>query len=145
MLLNIFQISMNPKYLVCLLTGMLILPLSAPLQAQDEVIASVRTAFKTGKSQEVARFFNANLELIIQPEDVELDNASGTQAELVLRKFFEKYPVREFSWDGHQGASPNGGIYRTGTYESGNGKFTVFMVLKQNAGRYIIDRLWIQK
>jgi hypothetical protein len=113
--------------------------------AQDEVISSVRVAFKGNNSKEVARFFNNTLELIIQPESVELDNASNAQAEQVLKNFFEKYPVKEFSWDGHQGASPAGGVYRTGTYEGNGGKFTVFMVLKQSGGKYMIDRLWIQK
>ena len=129
------------KYLLLTsLTG-----LSLQVVAQEEVAASVKTAFKGNNSREVARFFNNNLELIIEPESVENESISNTQAELVLRNFFQKYPARDFNWDGHQGKSPAGLQYRTGTYDTGSSKFVVFVVLKLNEGKYFIDRLYIQK
>ena len=113
--------------------------------AQNEVMNSVMTAFKSSNSKEVAKFFNNSMELIIEPENVEFDNVSNSQAELVLKNFFQKYPSKDFSWV-HEGSSPDGSQYRTGTYDAKNNKFVVFVVLKQGGGgKYIIDKLYIQK
>jgi len=112
--------------------------------AQNEVMNNVLTAFKSSNSKEVAKYFNNSMELIIEPENVEFDNVSNSQAELVLKNFFLKYPAKDFNW-GHQGSSPDGSQYRTGTYDAANNKFVVFVVLKQNGGKYIIDKLYIQK
>jgi hypothetical protein len=122
-----------------------LLGLSLNTFAQEEVVASVKSAFKANNSKEVAKFFNNSLELVIEPESVENESISNTQAELVLRNFFQKYPAKDFNWDGHEGASPAGLKYRTGTYNTSNNKFVVFLVLKQIEGKYLIDRLYIQK
>jgi hypothetical protein len=114
--------------------------------AQEDVISGVKTAFKSTNSKEVAKYFGSNLELIIEPESVEFDNVSDTQAELVLKNFFQKHPIKDFNWDGHQGSNKDMQYYRTGTYNTATGKFMVFMVLKPvSGGKYMISKLYIQK
>jgi hypothetical protein len=113
---------------------------SFPAQAQNDVMGGAKTALKTGNSRELAKYFNSNIELIIEAENVDYDKVSNTQAELILKNFFQKYPAKEFNF-GHQGSSEGGLQYSTGTYVSGNSTFLVYIVLKQFGGRYMIDRI----
>jgi hypothetical protein len=41
----------------------------------------------------------------------------------------------------HQGSSPEGAQYSTGTYQAQNSKYLVYIVLKQFGGKYMIDRI----
>ena len=113
---------------------------SFKVQAQNDVMGGAKTALKAGNSKELARYFNSNIELIIEAENVDYDKVSDTQAELILKNFFQKYPAKEFSF-GHQGSSEGGLQYSTGTYVSGSSSFLVYIVLKQFNGRYMIDRI----
>lgn len=110
------------------------------LQAQSDVIGGVKAALKGGDSKELASFFNTAIELIVEAENVDMDKVSSTQAELILKNFFQKYPAKDFTY-GHQGSSPEGLQYCTGTYQSENGSFLVYMVVKQFGGKYMIDRI----
>jgi hypothetical protein len=113
---------------------------SFSLKAQNDVMGGAKTALKAGNSRELAKYFNSNIELIIEAENVDYDKVSNTQAELILKNFFQKYPAKDFNF-GHQGSSEGGLQYSTGTYVSGNGSFLVYIVLKQFDGRYMIDRI----
>lgn len=109
-------------------------------QAQGEVMNSARSALKSGDSKELAQHFNGNIELIIESENVDFDKVSDTQAELILKTFFQKYPAKNFNFV-HQGSSPEGLQFSTGTYESGSTSFLVYIVVKQFEGKELIDRI----
>ena len=132
------------KFWIVLLTGTIIWGFSQNVQAQSDVFNGAKTALKTGNSKELARHFNNNIELIIESENVEFDKVSSTQAELVLKNFFQKHPAKDFIYV-HQGSSPEGAQYSTGTYQSQNGSFLVYIVLKQFGGHYQIDRIDFRK
>ncbi len=52
-----------------------------------DVIDDVAAAFKTGNSKELAQYFSSTVELsLLNKEDI----YSGTQAELILKDFFQK-------------------------------------------------------
>jgi len=110
------------------------------VQAQADVMGGAKAALKAGNSKELAKYFNSNIELIIEAESVDYDKVSDTQAELILKNFFQKYPAKDFTF-GHQGSSEGGLQYSTGTYVSANNSFLVYIVLKQFGGRYMIDRI----
>jgi len=111
-------------------------------RAQNDVINGAKTALKGGNSSELARFFNNSIELIIESDKVEFDKVSNTQAELVLRTFFQKNPAKDFSYV-HQGSSPEGLQYSTGTYEAATGSFQVYILMKQFSGKYLISKIQI--
>lgn len=113
---------------------------SINVQAQNEVINGAKAALKSGNSKELAKYFNSSIELIVEAENIDMDKVSNTQAELILKTFFQKYPATNFTY-GHQGSSPEGLQYSTGTYQSGSGSFLVYMVVKQFDGKYLIDRI----
>jgi len=114
--------------------------IEAKLQAQNDVFNGAKVALKTGNASELAKFFNSTIELIIESEKVEMDKVSQTQAELILRTFFQKNPAKDFSYV-HQGASPEGSKYSTGTYQSGSKSYLVYIVVKQFNGKFMIDRI----
>jgi hypothetical protein len=109
-------------------------------QAQSDVFSGAKAALKAGNSHDLARHFNNNIELIVESENVEFDKVSNTQAELILKNFFQKNPAKDFNYV-HQGSSPEGAQYSTGTYQTQNGKYLVYIVLKQFGGKYMIDRI----
>jgi hypothetical protein len=109
-------------------------------QAQGDVFSGAKLALKSGNSRDLARHFNNNIELIVESENVEFDKVSNTQAELILKNFFQKNPAKDFNYV-HQGSSPEGAQYSTGTYQAQNGKYLVYIVLKQFGGKYMIDRI----
>lgn len=111
-------------------------------KAQGEVTSGASTALKGGNSRELAKYFNNSIELIIESDNVEFDKVSNTQAELVLKTFFQKNPAKDFHYV-HQGASPEGLQYSTGTYQSSTGSFQVYILMKQYQGRYLINKIQI--
>ena len=114
--------------------------LTQATQAQNDVFSGAKLALKAGNSHDLARHFNNNIELIVESENVEFDKVSNTQAELIQKNFFQKNPARDFNYV-HQGSSPEGAQYSTGTYQTQNGKYLVYIVLKQFGGKYMIDRI----
>jgi len=127
-------------FLLFILSTTLILFINPASQAQSDVINGVKAALKSGNSKELAKYFNSSIELIVEAENVDMDKVSDAQAELILKTFFQKYPAKDFSYV-HQGSSPEGLQYSTGTYQSANGSFLVYMVVKQFGGKYMIDRI----
>ncbi|MBI3502906.1 MAG: DUF4783 domain-containing protein [Bacteroidetes bacterium] len=92
----------------------------------------VATAVKTGVASNVSKFFADNIDLkILDKEDV----YSKAQAELILKDFFAKNPIKSFSVI-HKGTSKNGDQFAIGTYESSSGKKfrSYFLFKKQGAG-----------
>jgi hypothetical protein len=93
-------------------------------EISDDVIAAVRT----GKSSEVVKFFDKKVSIkLINQEDV----LSIAQAEANIKYFFEKHPVKTFSAT-HTSSMNNSAQYITGSLETGNGKFRVSILLRNN-------------
>ena len=111
-------------------------------QAQTEVINGAKEALKSGESSELAKYFNNSIELIIESEKVEFDKVSNTQAEFILKTIFQKNPPKDFNYV-HQGSSPEGLQYSTGTYESTSGSFQVYLLIKQLSCLYSISKILI--
>ena len=72
--------------------------------AQNEVINNVRTAIKAGSSKELVKSFNNMVELNFEGAK---SNYSKSQAELVMKEFFKKYPPQDFQYI-HKGSSKEG-------------------------------------
>lgn len=103
-------------------------PVEPVLDISDDVAAAV----KTGNAASVARFFSASVDMkILDKEDV----YSKAQAELILKDFFAKNPVKSFAVM-HKGTSKTGDQFAIGTYESASGKKfrTYFLFKKEGAG-----------
>jgi hypothetical protein len=130
------------KYIFNLWLLVLLIGVGYESNAQNEVTNAAKTALKGGDSSELAKYFNNSIELIIESDKVEFDKVSNTQAELVLRTFFQKNPAKDFTYV-HQGSSPEGLQYSTGTYLATTGAFQVYILMKQFSGKYMISKIQI--
>ena len=88
----------------------------------------VKEAIAIGSSKEVAKFFENSLEVTI---DGKTSNYSKTQAEFVVKDFFQKNPVSNFKII-HNGNSQGGLIYAIGKYQSGQKSYRTLIRMRDN-------------
>ena len=110
-------------------------------QGEDATVREIGIALKTGSAKELIKFCNATVEIKI---DGESSNYSRNQAEVVLKDFFTKNPVKNFNYI-HQGSSPEGLKYNIGKYSHENGGYRVVMFIKKIGDNYLIDTLNFSK
>lgn len=115
----------------------LCLALTAPLGQSADTIKNIEAAMKAGSAKELVKYFNDTVEVKI---DGSTSNYSRNQSEMVLRQFFQKNPVRGFSYI-HQGSSPEGLKYLIGKYEFEGGSYRTLMFLKKSGTGYQVDML----
>jgi len=114
---------MNLKIVfVCCLTLV-----GANLMAQDDLFNPMKDALKTGNAKEVAKFFNASVDMNVEGN---VDTYSKAQAEFVLKDFFKKHPPTEFNVV-HTGASKGGQQYAIGRYVSNGENYNVMLRVKE--------------
>ena len=99
----------------------------ANLMAQDELFNPMKDALKTGNAKEVAKFFNASVDMNVEGK---VDTYSKAQAEFVLKDFFKKHPPTEFNVV-HTGASKGGQQYAIGRYVSNGENYNVMLRVKE--------------
>ncbi|MFH1005063.1 MAG: DUF4783 domain-containing protein [Bacteroidota bacterium] len=104
----------------------------------DNTINDVAVAVKTGNAKEVAKFFTASIDLKIPDKE---DVFSKSQAELILKDFFSKNPIKSFTIV-HKGTSKNGDQFAIGTYETTTGKkFRTYFLFKKEETKFLIQQL----
>ena len=113
------------------------LGLSQELLGQSQVINNTRAALKAGSSKEFVKNFNTMVELNFEGEK---RSYSRSQAELVLKEFFKKYPPTDFQYI-HKGASKQGLTYVIGKYTFEDGSFRVWILIKKFGDDYLVDSL----
>jgi hypothetical protein len=97
-------------------------------------------AFKAGNAAELAKHFNANVELVIlENEDV----YSKTQAEQIMRDFFAKHRPASFKiiFEGGKETSR----YAIGSLSTSSGNFRVYFLIKNQDGIPLIHQLRIEE
>lgn len=112
----------------------------APLQESDE-LQNINQAIKIGSARELVKYCNETIGLKIDGKSA---NYSRNQSEVVLRNFFQKHPVQNFSYI-HKGSSPEGLKYSIGRYLYDGGSYRVVMYLKKIKGKFQIDTLNFSK
>jgi len=105
--------------------------------AQNDVIADVRTAIKTGSSKELSQYFGS---VVVLNFDGEKSNYSKSQAEFVLKDFFKKYEPLDVEYI-HQGDSKKGFKYIMGKYRSENGSFRIYILFKRSDNTFYVDTM----
>jgi len=107
-------------------------------EAQDKDLGSeIVQLISKGNSHDLARHFNNTIQLIL-PDDE--GRYSRTQAELIVKEFFTKYPPKSFTLS-HQGASSDGSRYFIGVYKTENDSFQAYFLLKQVNGQELLHQL----
>lgn len=94
---------------------------------QGDVITQVKSALNTGSSKELVKYLDKTSDIDIEGEKA---SYSKTQAEVILKDFFQSYPPTNFQIV-HQGASRAGSPYVIGQYSYKSGSFRVWIRLKE--------------
>ncbi|MCD6066554.1 MAG: hypothetical protein K0S33_1380 [Bacteroidetes bacterium] len=105
-----------------------------------DVSTEVLDAIKQGNATAIAKNFNDKIDLkILDQEDV----YSKAQAELVLKDFFAKHPVKSFV-ESHSSNAKSANQFVVGTLTSTNGKYRVSFLLKKFGERFLISQFRIE-
>lgn len=107
------------------------------LKAQGDIFAPMRDAVKAGSAKELVKYVNQTVEINVEGD---INTYSKAQAEFVLRDFFKKYPVTDFSIS-HTGSSKSGLQYAIGTYKSNANQLTVLIRVKQSGTTHLIHEI----
>ncbi len=107
------------------------------VSAQADIFSPMKDALKTGSAKEMVKHLNQSVDINLEGE---VNTYSKAQAEFVLRDFFKKYPVSDFTVE-HTGSSKNGLQYAIGNYKSNKDHFNVLIRVKQSANVYLIHEI----
>lgn len=111
------------------------------LSAQELSLSdTIATAIEQGDSRGLSNHLNATVQLILPGSD---GRFSKTQAELIIRDFFNRTPPLSFTLK-HSGESGDGSQYHIGIYQSGQTRFRTYFLIKQQAGNWLIHQLRIE-
>ena len=99
-------------------------------------IDDVVSAMRSGSSTQVSKFFDNNVEISTPQKS---NNYSKSQAELVLRDFFQSNPVTGFEII-HKGQNA-GSQYCIGTLQTKNGTYRTTIFMKQRGEAQVLQEL----
>jgi hypothetical protein len=104
-----------------------------------DITEEIAAAIKSGNSKAIAAYFTDNVDLkVLAQEDV----YSKAQAELIVKDFFTKHPVKTFSI-AHK-STKNDSQFAIGTLETTNGKYRVYFLLKKTGEKLQIQQFRIE-
>lgn len=105
--------------------------------SQAETINQIKEAIKAGSAKEISEHFHQTIDVTLEGD---IKNYSKTQAEYVLKEFFQKFPPSSFLIV-HQGASKAGMPYAIGQYVSGEDTFRVWLRIKKADPEFFIHEI----
>ena len=108
-------------------------------QEQAKIPGGISTAIKTGNSQELAKYMNSTIELLLLDKE---DFYKKNVAETILRDFFAEYKTVDFTIR-HQGAK-NEAQYAIGNLKTEKGAFRVYFLLKKVDDELLIHQIRIE-
>ena len=117
-------------------------PFFITAQQNTETINALSQAIKNGNSSKLATYFNTTIDLELGDAD---GNYSKKQAEMIIRDFFTKHPVKSFTIK-HQGSSTDGSKYIIGSYiSSNNTDYRVYILLKESDTGLVINQVQFEE
>ena len=130
---------MRTNYLLFSILLITFAALPAGLCAQN--LEEIGTAIQSGNAQNVAKYFDASIEITISSTEHDYSKAQG---EMVLKDFFAHNTPTTFSII-HKGSSKQGSQYGIGTLVTGNGKFRTYVYIKQKGNIFYVEELRFEK
>ena len=98
---------------------------------------NINAAIKVGNATELAKYFAPNIELVI---DSKSGSYSKAQAEIMVKDFFAKNPVKEFKVM-HQNSSQDNSLYSIGELTTANKSYRTYYLLRKTGENYTISQL----
>lgn len=106
----------------------------------DETTKLIAAGIRAGDANEVSKYFNAMVDLIIPGYN---DTYAKNQAGQILKEFFSRNPVKHFKVT-KQGSSENGSLYAIGELLSGKIEYRVYFLMQTIDGKNLIQQLKIE-
>lgn len=101
------------------------------------VAENIAAAIKLGNSKELAKYFAPNVELVIGEKS---GTYSKAQAEMMVKDFFAKNPVKEYKVM-HQGNSQDNSLYTIGDITASTKSYRTYYLLRKSGDSYLIHQL----
>lgn len=110
---------------------------SMPVFSQDDHFEQVIKAMQTSDARKLSSYFNVNIDLGLPGND---NSYSKSQAEMIMRDFFRKFPADSFTVT-RQGVTDAISHYVIGDYKTGSKSYQVYVYLRQVGERYLIHKI----
>lgn len=110
--------------------------------AQGTPVQAINGAIRTGDVPGIVRYMDNVMEITINNSQ---STCSRAQAEMVLRDFFTKNEPRGFDADHNGNNGQNNTIFSIGYLNTSNGRFRVYILLKQQQGNYLLQEIRVEK
>jgi hypothetical protein len=110
-------------------------------QEAGPVIDKITEFIKNGDAKNLAGYFNSTIDLEVEDTD---GSFSKTQAEIILRDFFNKNKVKSFTVN-HKGSSNEGSHYMIGSYKTNSAEFRAYILLKKNNQQLLIYQIQFEE
>ena len=105
--------------------------------AQQEIFNPMKEAIKANDAVALVKSFAQSVDINVEGN---VNTYSKAQSEFVLKDFFKKHPVGDFSIV-HTGASKGGLQFALGKYLSGSDNYTVLMRVRQVGTDYFVHEI----
>jgi hypothetical protein len=125
--------AMNRIAVLCIL----MVSISAMAQAQLEIFNPMKEAIKANEAAALVKTFAQSVDLNLEGN---ISTYSKAQSEFVLKDFFKKHPVKEFSIV-HTGSSKGGLQFAIGRYLSGSDNYNVLIRVRQVGDEYLVHEI----
>ncbi len=108
-----------------------------PANAQSEIFNPMKEAIKASDAGALVKTFAPSVDLNLEGN---INSYSKAQSEFVLKDFFKKHPVSDFSIV-HMGSSKGGLQFAIGRYLSGKDSYNVLMRVRQVGEDYLVHEI----
>jgi hypothetical protein len=125
-----------------LLLCILVMSMAYTSLAQSGLTEAIGNSLKAGDASGVSRYFGPAVDITINNST---STYSRTQGELVLRDFFSKNPVHDFSIEHSGNSSDRPATFTIGNLNTGNGRYKVYMWLKPRDGGYVLKEIRFER
>jgi len=115
---------------------------SQVVHAQTAPVSQINAAFRSGDVSAIARYMDNVVDVTIANNQ---SASSRTQAEMMLRDFFAKNDPKGFEAQHSGNNEQNNTVFSIGYLSTPNGRFRVYILLKQQEGNYLLQEIRIEK
>ena len=115
----------------------LIIATSVLAQAQSEIFNPMKDAIKASDAVALVKSFAQSVDINLEGN---INTYSKAQSEFVLKEFFKKHPVNDFSIV-HMGSSKGGLQFAIGRYLSGTTSYNVLMRVRQVGETHFVHEI----
>ena len=106
-------------------------------QAQSEIFNPMKDAIKASDAVALVKSFAQSVDINLEGN---INTYSKAQSEFVLKEFFKKHPVNDFSIV-HMGSSKGGLQFAIGRYLSGTTSYNVLMRVRQVGVEHFVHEI----